>query len=69
VEISSAELEYELEKYKLEILNMKQNMKALKLKKMNPCKEMKEVTLYEKLSTSAMTVLISVELNHDQLNG
>ena len=69
VEISSAELEYELEKYKLEIFNLKQNMKALKLKNKNQSKEIKEETLYQKLSTSAMTVLISEELNHDQLNG
>ena len=69
MEISAAELEYELEKYKLKILNLKQNLKALKLKNKNQSKEMKEETLYQKLSTSAMTVLISEELNHDQLNG
>ena len=68
VEISSAELDYQLEKYKLEILNLKQTLKTLKLKNKNQSKEIKEETLYQKLSTSAMTVLISEELSHDQLN-
>ena len=69
MEVSSAELEYQLEKYKLEILNLKHNMKALKLKKEIQRKEMKEESLYQKLSTSTLTVLISEELNHDQQNG
>ena len=68
MEISSAELEYELEKCKLEILNLKQNMKTLQLKTKHRSQEMKDETLYQKLSTSAMTLLISEELNHDQLN-
>jgi hypothetical protein len=63
VEISSAEQEYQLE-----ILNLKQNMKALKLKNKDLRKEIKEETLYQKLSASAMNVLISEELDHDQLN-
>ena len=67
MEVSSAELEYQLEKYKLEILNLKQNLKTLKLKNIYQSKKMRQETLYQKLSTSAMTVLISEELNHDQL--
>ena len=43
-------------------------MKALKLENKNQRKEMKEESLYQKLATSALTVLISEELNHDQLN-
>ena len=53
----------------IKILNLRQNLKALNLKNRFQRKEMKEGTLYEKVSTSAMTVLISDELSHDQLNG
>ena len=48
---------------------MKQNLKTLKLKNKNQSVETKEKTLYQKLSPSALTVLISEELNHDQLKG
>ena len=41
---------------------------ALQLKNNYQSKKIKDETLYQKLSTSAMTVLISEELNHDQLN-
>jgi len=42
-------------------------MKSLKLKNKNQSQEMKDKTLYQKISTSAVTLLISEELNHDQL--
>ena len=43
-------------------------MKTLKLKNKNQSQEMKDKTLYQKISASAVTLLISEELNHDQLN-
>ena len=45
LEISSAELQYKIEKYKLEIMNLKQNIKALKYKNESQLKVLKEEAL------------------------
>ena len=49
-------------------MNLKQTMKTLRLNNEKQQKVLKEETLYQKILTSALTVLISEELTKDQLN-
>ena len=59
MEISSTELE----KYRLEIFNLKQKIKLLNLKIQRRNKE----SLYKKVSNAELTMLISKDLDHDQI--
>jgi len=66
LKIASAELEFEVEKYKLEIMSLKQNMTAPKLRDGHLFKVQTKETLFRKISTSA--ILISEKLSQDQFN-